>query len=982
MIHRSVGSATSYQIVSYLRRDTISSSQNRSCRIKEYEGRMGNAPKEKVQSLEFKNLKTNLSKSEHIFTLENPYEFTEYELGQQVIFGNIGGRRLNPNPKSEAINMVFEKVLLHKPKIIKKKRKYQKSMAQPNNLQLAALTNRMRNTNLNLGQLRNARSSLISATEIDDTATKWKNSLIGKIVHKDVIDSEAVQKEINIIWRKYKRVEINTMVRNLFVFKFKNKEHKKEVYKRIPWVINYMMVVLHKYDNSIPLENYTFKHHIFSVIFCNLALEHTDDGIIEKMIQDIGQMVEVEGKNTEEEEVLKVSSLIFISSSLRRTGNQGIEGFQQWLTFNVAEIYRKLEVILTTSVENLGKAGETVKVAPGYFRNDWMPDMFPVPDIEKYAYLIREQHKETVPLVSAGVNDRGEICCIKKLHPAQQSEQPKKNIRKQGVMPIPAHILLRVRELAENHSQAPLDLCGKVGGGIEMEDKPQSIQASINLLLRQTPKKLPPGPYSIPIITSLQWLRKPLEAFEPTLRNLKAKYGPIITLSIGHQKSIFITNSSLAHQALIQNGAIFADRPPAPVTSKIVSSNQHVISEASYGPLWRLLRKNLTVQILHPSKIKSFAPVRKRVLNIIKESIKKESNSGLNPVLVVDYLQFGMFCLLVFMCFGEKLDEEKIRQVESVQTNLLLGLSRFEILNFFPEFMSKIIFRKIWQNFDNLRMDHENVLIPLIRSRQEEMKKTSSKNHQDDEKSSLGLCYVDSLLNLEIPDEEGGSRKLSEKEVVSLCREFLDAGTDTTTAALEWIMANLVKYQDIQSKLYDEIRKISDDDDEIQEEDLKKLPYLKAVILEGLRIHPPGHFVLNHAVTQDVGLDGYVVPKEAIVNFMVAQIGRDPKVWGEDSMVFKPERFMNEDDVGSVNEEMSDLTGNKEIKMIPFGAGRRMCPASGLAMLILEYFVANLIKEFKWTPKAGDDIDLSEKQDFITMVMKNPLWAHVSVNGT
>ncbi|KAI3904255.1 hypothetical protein MKW92_021919, partial [Papaver armeniacum] len=77
-----------------------------------------------------------------------------------------------------------------------------------------------------------------------------------------------------------------------------------------------------------------------------------------------------------------------------------------------------------------------------------------------------------------------------------------------------------------------------------------------------------------------------------------------------------------------------------------------------------------------------------------------------------------------------------------------------------------------------------------------------------------------------------------------------------------------------------------------------------------------------------------------------------------------------------LNEEMSDVTGNKAIKMIPFGAGRRMCPASGLAVLHLEYFVANLIKEFKWTPKAGDDIDLTEKREFTT-VMKNPLWAHV-----
>ncbi|ERM94237.1 hypothetical protein AMTR_s00010p00212700 [Amborella trichopoda] len=55
--------------------------------------------------------------------------------------------------------------------------------------------------------------------------------------------------------------------------------------------------------------------------------------------------------------------------------------------------YRKLEVILTTTIDKLGKAGETVKVAPGYFRNHLMPKLLAVPNIEKYAYLIREQRK-------------------------------------------------------------------------------------------------------------------------------------------------------------------------------------------------------------------------------------------------------------------------------------------------------------------------------------------------------------------------------------------------------------------------------------------------------------------------------------------------------------------------------------------------------------------------------------------------------------
>ncbi|KAH7692721.1 Ribosomal protein L9 protein [Dioscorea alata] len=55
--------------------------------------------------------------------------------------------------------------------------------------------------------------------------------------------------------------------------------------------------------------------------------------------------------------------------------------------------YRKLEVILTTNIEKLGKAGETVKVAPGHFRNHLMPKLLAVPNIDKYAFLIREQRK-------------------------------------------------------------------------------------------------------------------------------------------------------------------------------------------------------------------------------------------------------------------------------------------------------------------------------------------------------------------------------------------------------------------------------------------------------------------------------------------------------------------------------------------------------------------------------------------------------------
>ncbi|KAL5669803.1 hypothetical protein ACJX0J_022024, partial [Zea mays] len=45
------------------------------------------------------------------------------------------------------------------------------------------------------------------------------------------------------------------------------------------------------------------------------------------------------------------------------------------------------------TIDKLGKAGEVVKVAPGHFRNHLMPKMLAVPNLDKFAILIREQRK-------------------------------------------------------------------------------------------------------------------------------------------------------------------------------------------------------------------------------------------------------------------------------------------------------------------------------------------------------------------------------------------------------------------------------------------------------------------------------------------------------------------------------------------------------------------------------------------------------------
>ncbi|KAI3825703.1 hypothetical protein L1987_07274 [Smallanthus sonchifolius] len=187
------------------------------------------------------------------------------------------------------------------------------------------------------------------------------------------------------------------------------------------------------------------------------------------------------------------------------------------------------------------------------------------------------------------------------------------------------------------------------------------------------------------------------------------------------------------------------------------------------------------------------------------------------------------------------------------------------------------------------------------------------------------------------------------------------AGTDTTFASLEWAICELLRHPQAMKELQQEALKIGQGRSMIAEDDLEKMPYLKAVIKETLRLHTLVPLLVPRESTQDVKILGYDIPSGTQVFINAWAIARDPSKW-EAPEEFKPERFLN---------NPIDYKGF-HFELIPFGAGRRRCPGIQFAMIINELVLANLVYKFDLSVMGEEGLDTSETNG-ITILKKCPI---------
>lgn len=195
---------------------------------------------------------------------------------------------------------------------------------------------------------------------------------------------------------------------------------------------------------------------------------------------------------------------------------------------------------------------------------------------------------------------------------------------------------------------------------------------------------------------------------------------------------------------------------------------------------------------------------------------------------------------------------------------------------------------------------------------------------------------------------------------------MFSAGTDTTYTVLEWAMTELLLHPEVMKALQSEVRGVVGSKRGVKQDDLEKMTYLKAVLKETLRMHPPIPLLVPRESLEDVKIQGYDISAGTLVITNAWAIGRDPDSW-DSPEEFRPERFINSD---------TDFTGHY-FELIPFGAGRRGCPGIFFAMSVVELVLASIVHKFDWELPYGtrrEDLDMTQCTG-LTIHRKTPLHA-------
>ncbi|KAG5611382.1 hypothetical protein H5410_022663 [Solanum commersonii] len=449
-------------------------------------------------------------------------------------------------------------------------------------------------------------------------------------------------------------------------------------------------------------------------------------------------------------------------------------------------------------------------------------------------------------------------------------------------------------------------------------------------------KKLPPGPWKLPLLGSMLHMAGGLP--HHVLRDLAKKYGPLMHLQLGEVSAVVVTSSDMAKEVLKTHDIAFASRPKL-LAPEIVCYNRSDIAFCPYGDYWRQMRKICVLELLSAKNVRSYGSIRRDEVDRLVNFIRSSSDE---PVNFTERLFFFTSSMTCRSAFG-KVFKEQDKFIQLIKE--VIGLAGgFDVADIFPS----LKFLHVLSGMKGKIMNAHDKVDAIVEDVINEHKKNIAIGKTNG--ALGGEDLIDVLIRL--MNDGGLQFPITNDNIKAIIFDMFAAGTETSSSTLVWAMVQMMKNPSVLAKAQAEVREAFKDKETFDENDVEELKYLKLVIKETLRLHPPVPLLVPRECREETDINGYTIPVKTKVMVNVWALGRDPKYW-DDAESFKPERF----------EQCSvDFVGNN-FEYLPFGGGRRICPGISFGLANVYLPLARLLYHFDWKLPIGmepKDLNLTE----------------------
>lgn len=207
-------------------------------------------------------------------------------------------------------------------------------------------------------------------------------------------------------------------------------------------------------------------------------------------------------------------------------------------------------------------------------------------------------------------------------------------------------------------------------------------------------------------------------------------------------------------------------------------------------------------------------------------------------------------------------------------------------------------------------------------------------------RAARGPGAIPDLLDLlrDSADPKTG-RTMTTAELRDNLLTFIVAGHETTALTLAWSLYLCAFDQDVQTRAREEARSVLDGQ-AAGADDVPKLPYIRQIIDEALRLYPPAGIVSRTAQKKDTLCGAEILPDDTVM-LPIYALGRHHLIW-EAPDAFRPERF-------------ADRKAIPRYSYLPFGDGPRICIGASFAVQEAVIVLATLLQRFRFAPVQGRD---------------------------